>query len=234
MTDKECKFLHTAPCRKYMKNPDRGCKAQCKSYHPELCKYSRARRECCNVRCFRIHLKATRWKQTPPATQKPSTTPRTTNLWSPYKICLTTAPHTCQHSPLSMPPLLILPPQQRITTPHPCALPPPSHYCSTVPRSSPLHANPYTTSSSWTPQSIHPPQTSKLAPQTHYPTFLHIVIPPQPHPPQHNTVDGYQKTAQRGTTSNDNNIFLCTTTIEQHAGSDESNSSFLEQPTYIQ
>ena len=79
MTDKECKFLHTAPCRKYMENPDRGCKAQCKSYHPELCKYSRVRWECCNVRCFRIHLKATRCKQTPPATRKPSTTPRTTN-----------------------------------------------------------------------------------------------------------------------------------------------------------
>ena len=32
----ECKFLHPTPCRKYIENPERSCRAQCKGYHPEL------------------------------------------------------------------------------------------------------------------------------------------------------------------------------------------------------
>ena len=36
MLGEECKFLHPAPCRKYMENPERSCRAQCKGYHPEL------------------------------------------------------------------------------------------------------------------------------------------------------------------------------------------------------
>ena len=79
MIGEEYKFLHPAPCRKYTENPERKCRAQCKGYHPELCKYSRATRECYNDRCFRIHLKGTRRKQTPPSTHEPSTTPRITN-----------------------------------------------------------------------------------------------------------------------------------------------------------
>ena len=73
MIGEECKFLHPAPCRKYMENPEISCRAPCRGYHPELCKYSRAIRECYNDRCFRIHFKRTRRKQTPPATQEPST-----------------------------------------------------------------------------------------------------------------------------------------------------------------
>ena len=72
----------------------------------------------------------------------------------------------------------------------------------------PLHAIHYTTSPSSTPtQSLHPPQTSALAPQTHYPTFPLIVIPPQSHTPHLNTLDGYQRAKQRGTTANDHIFF---------------------------
>ena len=84
------------------------------------------------------------------------------------------------------------------------------------------------------PQCLHPPQTSTLAPQTHYHTFPRITIPPQSHTPHLNTQDGYQRTAQRGTTANDHIFFMgsdaqCTTTIEQHNVGDESNTSFLGQ-----
>ena len=66
----------------------------------------------------------------------------------------------------------------------------------------------YTSPSSTPTQSFHPPQTSSLTPQTHYPTFPRIVIPPQSHSPHFNTHDWYQRTTQRGTTANDHNIFL--------------------------
>ena len=49
MIGEECKFLHPAPGRKYMENPERSCRAQCKGYHPKLCKYSRATRECSTI-----------------------------------------------------------------------------------------------------------------------------------------------------------------------------------------
>ena len=87
------------------------------------------------------------------------------------------------------------------------------------PNPQPRHAIPYTTGSSSTPtQSLHPSQTSALAPQTHYPSFPRIIIPPQSH-----TQDGYQRKTQRGTTENDDNTFFmgsdaqCTTTIEQRS-----------------
>ena len=84
----------------------------------------------------------------------------------------------------------------------------PSHYRSTVPNPPPLHAIPYTTSSSSTPtQSLHPSLTSALAPQTHYLSFSPTIIPPQSHTPHLNTQDGYQRTTQRGTIANDH-IFL--------------------------
>ena len=113
-------------------------------------------------------------------------------IWSPHKIRLTTAPHA---------PLLTLPTQHTTAT-HPA--PSPSHYHTppatqyltthqtTVPplypNPPPLHAIPYTTSpSSTATQSLHPPQTSTLAPQTHCPTFPRIVIPHQSHTPRLDT-----------------------------------------------
>ena len=118
------------------------------------------------------------------------------------------------------PPLLTLPTQHTTAT-HPAPspthyhTPPATQYLTThqttfplYPNPSPLHAIPYTTSPSSTPtQSLHPPETSTLAPQTHYPTFPHIIIPPQSNSPHRNTQDGYQQTTQRGTTANDH-IFL--------------------------
>ena len=213
MIGEECKFLHPAPCRKYMENPEKSCRAPCKGYHPELCKHSRATRECYNDRCFRMHLKGTRRKQTPPATQEPSTTSRTTNQQQ--------AMIKSQNLAYNRPPPLLTLPTQHTTTTH--SAPSPTHYHTppvtqyltthqtTVPlyrNPPPLHAIPYTTSPSSTPaQSLHPPQASALTPQTHYPTFHRIVIPPQSHTPHLNTLDAYQRTTQRGTTANDH-IFL--------------------------
>ena len=114
------------------------------------------------------------------------------------------------------PPLLTLPTHHTTATHPPPSpthyyIPPATQYLSThqttvplYPNAPPLHAIPYTTSPSSTPtQSLHPPQTSALAPQTYYPTFPRIVIPPQSHTPHLNTQDGYQRTTQRGTTAND-------------------------------
>ena len=141
MTGEECKFLHPAPCRKYMKNPERSCRAQCKGYYPELCKYSRATRECYNDRCFRTHLKGTRQKQTPLSTQVPSTTPRTTNQQQ--------AMIATQNLVYNRPPPLLTLPTKHATATHPAPSPAhchspltpcatsrhPSDYRSTVPKS---------------------------------------------------------------------------------------------------
>ena len=54
-------YIHP-PCRKYLENPKKMCRAQCKGYHSELCKYSIASREYYYDRCYRIHLKGTRHK----------------------------------------------------------------------------------------------------------------------------------------------------------------------------
>ena len=118
-------------------------------------------------------------------------------------------------------PLLTLPTQHATDT---RPAPSPTHYLTPTPMQylinpqttvplypnpSPHHAIPYATSSSSThTQSLHPPLTSALAPQTHYPSFSPIVIPPQSHTPYLNAQDGYQQTTQRGTTANDHNIFL--------------------------
>ena len=99
------------------------------------------------------------------------------------------------------PTLLLTLPTQHTTATHP--VPSPTHYCTPpatqyltthqttaplYPNHPPLRAIPYTTSPSSTPtQSLHPPHTSALAPQTHYPTFLRIVIPPQFPTPYLNT-----------------------------------------------
>ena len=114
------------------------------------------------------------------------------------------------------PPLLTLPTQHTTAThPDPSPThyhtPPATQYLTThqttvplYPNPPPLHAIPYPTSlPSTATQSLHPPQTSALAPQTHYPTFSSIVIPPQSHSPHLNTQNGYQWTTQRGTTAND-------------------------------
>ena len=117
-------------------------------------------------------------------------------------------------------PLLTLPTQHTTST-H--SAPPPTHYhtppatqyLTTHQNTVPLYINPlplnfipYATSPSSTPtRSLHPPQTSALALQTHYPTFPRIVIPPQSHTPHLNTQDEYQRTTHRGTTANDH-IFL--------------------------
>ena len=189
----ECKFLHPAPCRKYMENPEGCCRAQCKGYHPELCKYSRATRERYNDSCFRIHLKGTRCKKPPPATQEQSTTPRTTNQQQamiktqnlaynrPPPLCTLPTQHTTANHPAPSPTRYHTPPAMQCLTTHQTTVP----LCPNPP---PLHAIPYTTSPSSTPtKSLHPPQTSAIAPQTHYPTFPRIVIPPQSHTPHLNT-----------------------------------------------
>ena len=148
-----------------MENPERSCRAQCKGYHPELCKYSRATREFYNDRCFRIQLKGTRRKQTPPATQEPSTTPRTTNQ---QQAMIKTQNLAYNRTP----PLLALLPTLHTTATHPAPspthyhTPPTTQYLTThqttvplYPNPPPLHAFPYTTSPSSTPtQSLHPPQ----------------------------------------------------------------------------
>ena len=79
MTGEEWKILASSPMQKIYGKPRKKLQSIMQGYHPELCKYSRATRECYNDRCFRIHLKNTRHKQTPPATQEPSITHRTTN-----------------------------------------------------------------------------------------------------------------------------------------------------------
>ena len=136
-------------------------------------------------------FKGTWRKLTSPATQEPSATPLqqiNNRLWSQHKIWLTTAPtlvntpipayHHQSPCPLttSLPPL----------TPH-AIYHHSSDYRSTVPQSphfmqslmQPAH-----------PQLLlnlfNPPQTSTVAPQTHYPTFPCTVIPPQPHTPHLN------------------------------------------------
>ena len=211
MTGEECKFLHPAPCRKYIENRERSFRVQCKHnaqcYHPELCKYSRAQG---NVTTIDASEYIPRAQGQANPTCNPGTKYNSTN----YKSA-TSYGQTAKSG-------LRPPPTQHTTATHDA--PSPTHYHTppttqyltthqaTVPlyhNPPPLHAIPYTTSPSSTPtQSLHPPQTSAHAPQTHYPTFPRIVIPPQSHKPQFNTQDGYQRTTQRGTTANDHNIFL--------------------------
>ena len=175
-----------------MENTESRCRAQCKGYHPELCKYSMATRECYNDRCFRIHLNGTRCKQTPPSTPSPNTTPRTTN----QQAMIAT-----QNLAYNRPPPLLTLPTKHATETHPAPspthyhTPPPTQYLTTpqttvplYPNPPPLHATPYTTSSSSTPaQSLHPPLISALALKTKYHSFSRIVIPPQSHTSHLNT-----------------------------------------------
>ena len=118
MTGEECKFLHPAPRRKYMKNPEKSCRAQWKGYHPELCKCLKATRECCDDSCLRTHLKGTRRKQAPAVTQEPSKTRRTTNQQQ--------AVIATQNLAYNRPPLLLTLRTQNTTATH--FSPSPTHY----------------------------------------------------------------------------------------------------------
>ena len=100
----------------------------------------------------------------PPATQEPSTTPRTTNQQQDM-IKTQNLAYDCP------PPFLTLPTQHTTAT-----LPAP-HQLITTPHHSMLSLI-----QPADPQSLHPPQTSALAPQTHYPTFPRIVIHLNPTP----------------------------------------------------
>ena len=141
MTGEECNFLHPVPCRKYMGIPERSWRAQCKGYHPELCKYSTATRECYNNRCFRIHLKGTRHKQTLPLTLVRSTSPQTTNQQQSM-IATENLAYNCP------PPLLTLPTQhatssQPAPSPTHYHIPPPTQYLTTHQTTVPLYHNPH-------------------------------------------------------------------------------------------
>ena len=103
MIGEECKFLHPAPCKKYMENPERSCRAQSRGYHPELCKYSRATMECYNDSASEYISRAQ-------GASKPYLRPRNKlqlpkqqinhKLWSPNKIWLTLpTQHTTAPSP---------------------------------------------------------------------------------------------------------------------------------------
>ena len=214
MIGEECKFVHSAPCRKYLENPERGCRAPCKAYHTELCNYSRVTRERYNNRCFRMHLKGASRKQTPTATQAPSTTPRISNQQQamiatqnlaynrPSPLITLPTPHTTSTHLAPSPTHYHTPPATRHLTTHQTTFP-------LYPNPPPFHAIPCTASpSSTATQFLYPPQPSALAPQTYYPTFPRIVIQPQSHTPHLDTQDGYQQKTQRGTTANDLNIFL--------------------------
>ena len=196
MIGEECKFLHPASCRKYMENTEISCRAPCRGYHPELCKYSRTTRECYNDRCFRIHLKGTRHKQTPHATQEPSTTPRTTN----QQQAMIKTENLAYHRP---PPLLTLPTQHTTAT-HPAPspthyhTPPTTQYLTTphqntvplYPNPPPLHSIPYATSqSSTTTQSLNhyssnictrTTNTLSYFPQHRHPTSIPHPMPQYP------------------------------------------------------
>ena len=128
-----------------MENSERSCRAQCKGYHPEICKYSWPTLECYNEGASEYISRAQ-------GASKPQVRPR-------YHV--------------QLPNQLITPPRTQYLTTHQTTIP-------LYPNLPPLHAIPFTTSSSLTPtQSLHPPLTSALAPQTHYPSFPRIVIPPQ-------------------------------------------------------
>ena len=49
-----CYYPHPAPCKKYIENPENGCRPECTNFHPDICKYSRKLRKCYNANCYRI------------------------------------------------------------------------------------------------------------------------------------------------------------------------------------
>ena len=98
--------------------PQKKCIAQWKDYHPELCKYSRATRECYNDIGASEYISRVQFaSKPPPSTQVPSTTPGTTNQ---QQAMIATQNHW-----QPPPPLLTLPTQHTTDT-HPA--PSPTHY----------------------------------------------------------------------------------------------------------
>ena len=96
MIGEECKFLHPAPCRKYMK------KTKEVEEHTTIPNSANILGLQVNVTTIGAseykHLKGTRCKQTPPATQEPSRTPLNTNQQQAMiatQIWPTTAPLPC-------------------------------------------------------------------------------------------------------------------------------------------
>ena len=39
-------YPHPTPYKKYIENPENGCKPECTNYHPDICKYSKKLRNC--------------------------------------------------------------------------------------------------------------------------------------------------------------------------------------------
>ena len=98
--------------RKYIENPENGCRPECTSYHQDKWKYSMKLRKCYNVNCNRIHLKRT-MRQRPPEEQHYHTrkqtsliTPTALNT-QPLKTNLTKPPVPLTliilHAPLLIP-----------------------------------------------------------------------------------------------------------------------------------
>ena len=52
-----CNYPHPVPRKKYIENPENGCRPECTNLHHDICKYSRKLTKCYNVNCYRIHLK---------------------------------------------------------------------------------------------------------------------------------------------------------------------------------
>ena len=170
MTFEECKFLHPPRWRKYMENPERRCRAQCKGYYLELCKYSMVIWKSHDDRCYKIHIKGTRRKQTPPTTNEPHKNSPNNESTPSYYCCTQTGQqfslavrtqHTHCHSPCSI--------NQLITTPNP------SLYIS-PPIILPSHCTP-----------IHHHSMLSISLPTHPPLLPNPVIPLNhryPHPTQ--------------------------------------------------
>ena len=79
-----CNYTHPAPCKKYIENPENGCRPECTNYHPDIRKYSRKLRKCYNVNCYRIDVKGTMLKRSPQVQQHALSRPQTTQFHNPY------------------------------------------------------------------------------------------------------------------------------------------------------
>ena len=63
-----CNYPHPAICKKYIENPEKGCRERT-NYHLDICKYSRKLRKSYNVNWYRIHHKGTIRKRSPQVQQ---------------------------------------------------------------------------------------------------------------------------------------------------------------------
>ena len=203
------KVLASSPTQKIYGKPRKKMqRAQCKGFHPELCKYFRVTMECYNDRCFRIHLKGTRRKQSPPAAHEPI---KLLNFKSK-----TSYDHH-RNLAYNRPPLLLTLPTQHTTATHPT-----SSQLITTPHQlrniSPLIRLPFhcTLIPHHSKLSVLQPAHRQLLlnpfillkPLHSHPKHPSVIIPPQSHTPHFNTKDGRQRTTQGGTAANDHTIFL--------------------------